>query len=49
MAQCSKCGKEVGCGCNLTNGLCAICYTTGLQQLKKCSRIILTIALIVLI
>ena len=49
MAQCSKCQAEVGCPCNLTNGLCAICYTTGLQQLKKCSRLILIIALIVLI
>ncbi len=25
MAQCSKCGAKVGCGCQLTNGLCSFC------------------------
>lgn len=25
MAQCSKCGTKVGCGCQLKNGLCAYC------------------------
>ena len=25
MANCSKCGKPVGCGCSLKNGLCATC------------------------
>ena len=25
MAQCSGCGANVGCGCQLTNGLCAAC------------------------
>ncbi len=25
MAQCSACGANVGCGCQLTNGLCAHC------------------------
>lgn len=25
MAQCTACGANVGCGCNLTNGLCAHC------------------------
>jgi len=25
MAQCIKCGVQVGCGCKLTNGLCASC------------------------
>ena len=25
MATCSKCGANVGCGCKLTNGLCAYC------------------------
>ena len=25
MAQCSSCGARVGCGCQLTNGLCAHC------------------------
>lgn len=24
-AKCSKCGVDVGCGCHLTNGLCATC------------------------
>ena len=25
MANCSNCGKAVGCGCNLKAGLCATC------------------------
>ena len=25
MAQCSNCQAKVGCGCQLTNGLCAAC------------------------
>lgn len=25
MAACKKCGKQVGCGCGLKNGLCATC------------------------
>lgn len=25
MASCSNCGANVGCGCQLTNGLCASC------------------------
>lgn len=25
MAQCSKCGTKVGCGCQLKNGMCAYC------------------------
>lgn len=25
MAQCTSCGAKVGCGCQLTNGLCAHC------------------------
>jgi hypothetical protein len=25
MAQCSGCGANVGCGCQLKNGLCATC------------------------
>ncbi len=24
--NCSKCGKDVGCGCNLVNGACLNCY-----------------------
>lgn len=26
MASCSKCGVNVGCGCQLYNGLCSTCY-----------------------
>ena len=25
MAQCTACGAQVGCGCQLKNGLCAAC------------------------
>lgn len=25
MAVCKRCGSKVGCGCKLTNGLCAYC------------------------
>jgi hypothetical protein len=25
MASCSSCGRDVGCGCNLSNGLCLTC------------------------
>ena len=25
MAQCANCGAKVGCGCQLTNGLCTYC------------------------
>jgi hypothetical protein len=25
MAQCANCGAKVGCGCQLTNGLCSHC------------------------
>lgn len=25
MANCTKCGKPVGCGCGLKGGLCAKC------------------------
>lgn len=24
-SKCNKCGSNVGCGCNLINGLCASC------------------------
>jgi len=26
MAVCKGCGQSFGCGCQLTNGLCASCY-----------------------
>jgi hypothetical protein len=28
MAKCKKCGTNVGCGCQLTNGLCSYCNKT---------------------
>lgn len=30
MAKCTKCNKEVGCGCNLTNGLCSACVSSNI-------------------
>lgn len=27
MAKCRKCGTNVGCGCQLINGLCSACNT----------------------
>ncbi len=42
MAKCSKCGTNVGCGCQLKNGLCAYCSsakpattTTSETQVKQ--------------
>lgn len=32
---CSKCGKEVGCGCNLTGGLCKTCLKEKKEEEKK--------------
>jgi len=32
MAACSNCQKNVGCGCNLVNGLCANCRNLQQQQ-----------------
>lgn len=31
MAKCAKCGTNVGCGCQLKEGLCSFCY----DQVKK--------------
>lgn len=28
MAQCRKCGAKVGCGCQLKEGLCPVCWST---------------------
>jgi len=33
MAACANCGKQVGCGCQLINGLCGSCQST--QTTKK--------------
>jgi hypothetical protein len=42
MANCGKCAKEVGCGCNLVHGLCMSCYNEGLDssapQMRTTSR-----------
>jgi len=38
MAKCAKCGTNVGCGCQLINGLCAYCNAQiqkGTQTLKN--------------
>ena len=35
MARCKQCGNDVGCGCNLTKGLCPSCNNAYLQQLKN--------------
>ena len=32
MAQCSNCGKSVGCSCSLIGGLCTVCYSEGIQN-----------------
>lgn len=33
--NCSKCGKAVGCGCNLKGGLCATCNQQKTQPQPK--------------
>lgn len=35
MASCKKCGKNVGCGCGLKNGLCATCAAAATTEVKK--------------
>lgn len=32
MANCSKCGRDVGCGCNLIDSKCMSCYNEGLDH-----------------
>lgn len=32
MANCNSCSKDVGCGCNLVNGLCVSCYSKAQQE-----------------
>jgi hypothetical protein len=34
MAICKNCGKQVGCGCQLSNGLCGTCQAAT-QVIKK--------------
>lgn len=38
MASCSKCGREVGCGCNLIEGQCMTCYNSTLSSSTPVSR-----------
>ena len=35
MARCRSCGTQVGCGCQLTNGLCASCIRNGVKRIKE--------------
>lgn len=35
MANCIKCKKPVGCGCNLKAGLCATCIKEEKQKLAE--------------
>lgn len=37
MAKCRNCGTNVGCGCQLINGLCAACNAAskGAQNFKR--------------
>lgn len=34
MAKCNKCGANVGCVCNLIDGLCAFCIKQVFKQIK---------------
>lgn len=40
MAKCSKCGTNVGCGCQLINGLCAVCSTAINQTTQRIKNVI---------
>lgn len=35
MSKCNKCGSNVGCGCNLINGLCASCNAEMLREKQQ--------------
>lgn len=37
MAQCSKCGTKVGCGCQLVKGLCSFC-NAAVQKAAQASK-----------
>ncbi len=34
MASCSKCGTQVSCSCQLTNGMCKYCYNASIHPKK---------------
>jgi hypothetical protein len=38
MAQCRKCGAHLGCGCQLKDGLCAMCYGTLHKLINFCKH-----------
>ena len=40
MAKCLGCGANVGCGCQLTNGLCALCNAAAKQGRKLITNVI---------
>jgi hypothetical protein len=40
MATCRNCGTKVGCGCQLTNGLCAACNGAVRQGRKLINNVI---------
>lgn len=35
MATCSKCGKSVGCGCNLISGKCHVCFNETVSGIQS--------------
>lgn len=41
MAKCRNCGANVGCGCQLINGLCAAC-NGAVKQAKNFIRNVIT-------
>jgi hypothetical protein len=40
MAQCKNCGAKFGCGCQLINGLCAMCNATINKGIKRFNNVI---------
>lgn len=40
MATCANCKANVGCGCSLTNGLCASCYAISKQVTQRIRNVI---------
>lgn len=40
MASCKKCGTNVGCGCQLINGLCAHCNALVKQTSQRINNVI---------
>lgn len=40
MANCKQCNANVGCGCNLINGLCAACNAAIKQTSQRIKNVI---------